>query len=184
MKNIIMVLFVLALTAQTSKSQAFTSVQWIVAEPTESFRQNAGTGTGGQATYLYFFHPRFALIGSVGYIKWGSRTDTVSNGQFKFTSIPVQFGLRFLLSRDLVAPYVGFSVGMNYLMTRHAVANSSPVAFADNNELKFGFTPLVGIAIRVAKPVGINIDGSYNIIYTSGAPSKFFGLAAGLSVGF
>ncbi len=184
MKKLAIVLFALVLATQISKAQAFTSLQWIVTEPTESFRERAGTGYGGQATYIYFFHPRFALIGSVGYIKWGSRVDSLPKNQYKFVSVPFQFGLRFLLSKDLVAPYLGFSIGMNYLSLRSIVANSNPVTFSDRNELKFGFTPHIGIAIRVIKPLGINIDGSYNVIYTSGSPSKFFGLAAGLSVGF
>ena len=183
MKKLTIVLFALVFATQLSKAQAFTSIQWIVTEPTESFRERAGTGYGAQAVYMYFFHPRFALIGSVGYIKWGARVDSLPS-QNKFVSVPLQFGLRFLLSKDVVAPYLGFSIGMNYLTTRSVVANSNPVTFSDHNELKFGFTPHIGIAIRVIKPLGINVDGSYNVIYTSGSPSKFFGLAAGLSVGF
>ncbi len=184
MKKLAVVLIALVLTTQLSKAQAFTSFQWIAAEPTESFRESAGTGFGGQATYMYFFHPRFALTGSVGYIKWGSRIDSLPKNEYKFVSIPVQFGLRFLLSKDVVAPYLGLSIGMNYLTIRSVTPNSNPITYSDRNELKFGFTPHVGIGIRVAKPVGINIDGSYNVIYTSGSPSKFFGLSAGLIFGF
>ncbi len=184
MKTFVLVLVALVVTTQLSNAQAFTSFQWTVAEPTESFRESAGTGYGAQLTYMYFFHSRFALTGSVGYVKWGSRMDSLSTNPFRLVSIPVQFGLRFLLSKDIVAPYLGFSIGMNYLTIRTATANSTPVPYSERNELKFGFTPHIGIAIRVVKPVAINIDGSYNVIYTSGSPSKFFGLNAGVSVGF
>lgn len=184
MKNLLVVLLALFLATQLSKAQAFTSFQWMVAEPTESFRESAGTGFGGQATYMYFFHPRFALVGSAGYIKWGSRVDSLPTNQYKFVSIPVQFGLRFLLSKEVVAPYLGFSIGMNYLSIRGITPNSNPITYSDRNELKFGFTPHMGIGIRLVKPVGVTVDGSYNIIYTSGSPSKFFGLSAGLAVGF
>ena len=103
MKKLVVVLLALFLATQLSRAQAFTSFQGIIAEPTESFREVAGTGFGGQATYMYFFHPRFALTGSVGYIKWGSRVDSASKNPYKFVSIPVQFGLRFLLSKDVVS---------------------------------------------------------------------------------
>lgn len=179
----IRILFAWSLLAtQASFSQTFFSLQYEVAEPTESFRANAATGFGVRGTYMRFVSSRVALIGSGGYLKWGPRVDFPPNNEYKFVSIPIQLGADFLLSKGIIAPYVGMSLGMDYIRVRGIAPNST--LYSDISELKFSFRPHVGLGIFVAGPVGANITGSYNIIYTNVAPSKYFGLSVGLAVGF
>lgn len=167
---------------QVSFSQTFFSLQYEVAEPTESFRANAATGFGVRGTYMRFVSSRVALIGSAGYLKWGPRVDFPPNNEYKFVSIPIQLGADFLLSKGIIAPYVGMSLGMDYIRVRGVAQNST--LYSDISELKFSFRPHIGLGIFVAGPVGVNITGSYNVIYTNVSPSKYFGLSAGLAVGF
>jgi hypothetical protein len=182
MKHMLLVVFA-ALLAQGVQAQSFFSLQYQVAEPTESFRESAGTGVGLSTTYMHFISPRFALSGSFGYLKWGPRTDFPSGNQYKFESVPVQLGGSFLLSKGIVAPYLGLSLGMDYIRLRTAVPNSAPVTYADQSELKFGFAPHVGVGVHVAGTVGILLTGSYHVMYTT-PTSKFFAFKAGLALGF
>ncbi len=170
------------LLSQSSFAQSFLSVQWEVTEPTESFRQAAGTGFGVKVTYAYFTTSRFALTGSAGYVKHGPRVNLPANNEYKFVVIPIQVGMQLLLSKGFVAPYVGLSLGMDYVRSRGIAQNST--VYSDSNELKFGFSPHIGVGFFVAGPVGINLTGAYNVLYTSGRPSKHFGLNAGLPFGF
>jgi hypothetical protein len=180
MKRFLCALFLLA--SQQTFSQTFFSLQYEVAEPTEGFRSIAATGFGVKGTYMRFVSSRFALVGSAGYVKWGPRVDFPPNNEYKFVSIPIQLGADVLLSKGIIAPYVGMSLGMDYIRVRGIAPNST--VYSDISELKFSFRPHVGLGIFVAGPVGVNLTGSYNVIYTDGNPSKYFGLNAGLTVGF
>ncbi len=182
MKNCVALAMICLLYSQASFTQTFFSVQWEVTEPTESFREAAGTGFGVRATYAYFTTSHFALTGSAGYVKWGPRVNLPLNNDYKFIVIPVHVGMKFLLSKGVVAPYVGLSLGMDYVRSRGIAPNAT--IYRDSNELKFGFSPQVGTGFHIAGPVGINLTGAYNIVYTTGKPSKYFGLNAGLAFGF
>ena len=105
---------------QYTHAQTFLSLQYEIAEPTETFRDAAGTGSGVRAAYMHFISQRVAIAGSVGYIKWGARSGTPLNTEYKFVSTPVHLGVDFLLSRGVIAPYLGLSVGMDYLRMRTA----------------------------------------------------------------
>lgn len=172
----------LLLASQQMFSQTFFSLQYEVAEPTENFRSVAATGFGVKGTYMRFVSSRFALVGSAGYIKWGPRVDFPPNNEYKFVSIPIQLGADVLLSKGIIAPYVGLTFGMDYIRVRGIAPNAT--VYADISELRFSFRPHVGVGIFVAGPVGVNLTGSYNVIYTDNKPSKYFGLNAGFSVGF
>lgn len=183
MKKFVLFFAALLFVHGYSSGQSFFSLQWEVAEPTESFSDAAGTGFGVRGTYMHFISQSFAVAGSVGYTKWGPRRDSLVNNEYKFVSIPVQLGFKLLLAKGVVAPYVGLAVGMNYLRVRGVAPNPTPTTYEDKSELKFGFTPYIGTAVFVAGPIGVNLTGSYNIIYTSDQPSKYFGFNAGLAVG-
>jgi hypothetical protein len=182
MKKFVVFCFALLVVQGQSFAQSFFSLQLEVAEPTDSFRDAAGTGFGFKGTYMHFITSRMALTGSAGYVKWGPRVDFPPNNEYKFVSIPVQIGTKFLLSKSVIAPYVGISVGMDYLRTRGLAANST--SYSDTSELKFGFSTQVGVGIYLVGPLGVNLTGSYNVIHTASSPSKYFGLNAGLAVGF
>ncbi len=184
MKKFVVFCFALLVVQGQSFAQSFFSLQWEVAEPTESFRDAAGTGFGFKGTYMHFITSRMALTGSAGYVKWGPRVDFPPNNEYKLVSIPVQVGVKFLLSKGVVAPYLGIGLGMDYLRMRGIAPNSTTNTYEDKSELKFGFSPQVGAAIFVTGPIGVNLTGSYNIIYTAETPSKYFGFGAGLALGF
>lgn len=184
MKKVLVFLFVSMVVLDYSHAQTFFSLQWEVAEPTESFSKSAGTGYGFKGTYIHFINQRIGLTGSAGYTKWGPRRDFPPNNEFKVVAVPVQLGMRFLLAKGVVAPYVGVSVGMDYLRIRGIAPNSTTNTYSDESQLKFGLSPEVGLGIFLVGPVGVMINGSYNVIYTSDSSSKYFGLNAGLAVGF
>lgn len=184
MKKIVMFLIALLFGQQHSFAQSFFSLQWEVAEPTESFADAAGTGFGVKGTYMHFISQRFAVTGSAGYTKWGPRRDFPPNNEYKFVSVPVQLGIKFLLSKGIVAPYFSIALGMDYLRLRGVAPNSTTIVYEDKSELKFGFSTIVGTGVFLAGPLGLNLTGSYNVIYTPGRPSKYFTLNAGFVVGF
>jgi len=181
MKKFLLLAACFGLWNNLSLAQTFFSLQWELAEPTESFRDIAGTGHGVKGTYMQFVSPRFALSGSVGYVKWGPRVATLPGSEYKFIAVPLRLGMNLLLAQGVVAPYIGMGLGVDYLRARTVM----PAAGIndDTSELKFGFSPRVGMGIHLAGPVGLNVDGSYNIIYTSDTPSKYFGFGVGLAVG-
>jgi hypothetical protein len=184
MKMRVVFFLLTAMWSGESVAQSFLSLQWEVAEPTESFANAANTGFGVKGTYHHFISRYVALTGSAGYVKWESRVATPPSNDYRFISVPVHLGMDFLLSKGIVAPYAGISLGMNYLRVRGIAPNSTTGIYADNSELKFGFSPHIGTAIFLAGPLGVNITGAYNLIYTSGSPTKYFSLNAGLAVGF
>ena len=165
-------------------SQTFVGVQWQVAEPTQGFRLTSATGFGAKVTYIRFLGPAFALCGSFGHIKFDSRVNTPPLNDYKFVVIPVHVGMKLLLSKGVVSTHIGFDLGMDYLRIRGVPPTSVIPTFVDMSELKFGFSPEIGVGIHVAGPVGVLLTGSYNVVYTQGDPSQYFGLGAGLAVGF
>jgi hypothetical protein len=176
------VLVVLAMLTPCAHAQSFFSLQAEVAEPTESFRAIAGTGFGAKATYIHYLSAYFALTGSTGYVQWGPRTDFPPNNDFKIISVPVMIGANILLSKGIIAPFLGGSLGMTYLRTR-GIASTATV-YEDRSELRFSLSPHVGVGVHIAGPVGLLLNGSYNLNYTPGTPSKYFSLGVGLAVGF
>lgn len=181
MKQFLLVAVLSGLCVQHSFSQAFVALQAEVAEPTEEFRQSAGTGYGAKATYMRYLTTRFALAGSVGYIRWASRSNLPPNNEYKVVAIPVSLGASFLLSKNIIAPYIGLAVSFDYMRVRGIAPNAT--TYEDKNELHFAFTPHVGVGVHVVGPIGILLTGSYNVIYTSPATLKYFGLGIGVAAG-
>ena len=184
MKKFVLFCVTMLIFHQYALAQSFFSLQWEIAEPTASFSEAAGTGFGIKGSYLHFVSQRIALTGSVGYIKWGPRKDVPLSTDYKFVTVPIQVGAKFLFTKGVVAPFVGIALGMDYVRVRGIAPNSTTNLYEDKSELKFGFSPSIGTAIHLFGPLGLNVAGSYNIIYTSDHASKYFGLNAGLIVGF
>ena len=103
------------------------------------------------------------------------------NNEYKFVSVPLAFGGTFLLAKGVIAPYVGLSLGIDYLRIRGTSQNTS--TYEDKSELKFCFSPQFGVGVHVAGPIGLLVTGSYNVMYTASTPSKYFGLNVGLAAG-
>ena len=164
-----------------SHAQSFFALQAEVAEPTASFRDAAATGYGAQGIYIHYVSPHFAVTGSAGVVTWGPRIDSPPYTDYKLVSVPVTLGGNLLLSRGVIAPYLGVSLGINYLRIRGTAPNST--VYTDESELKFTLSPQVGVGVYIVGPVGLLVTGSYNIIYTPGTPSRYFGLNAGIAVG-
>ncbi|MER3522651.1 MAG: hypothetical protein C4326_00935 [Ignavibacteria bacterium] len=167
--------------AATSHAQSFISLQAEIAEPTEEFRQTAGTGFGAKGSYLHFLTTRFALGGSLGYVRWNSRTNVPPNNEYRVIAVPIALNADFLLSKSVVAPYIGFSVGMNYLRIRGIAPNAN--TYEDKNEAHFAYSPHIGVGIHIAGPFGILLVGSYNVIHTERVRTKYFALSVGGAAG-
>lgn len=168
--------------AATSYGQSFISLQAEVAEPTEEFRQTAATGFGVKGTYLHFLTTRFSLGGSMGYVRWNSRSNFPPNNDYRVVTVPVALNADFLLSKSVVAPYIGIALGMNYLRIRGIPP--SETTYEDKNEAHFAFSPHIGVGMHVAGPFGILLVGSYNIIFTDPVRIKYFALSVGAAAGF
>lgn len=173
---------VLLVSATTlSHAQSFLSLQGEIAEPTNRFRESAGTGYGVKGTYMYFLSPYVALSGSTGYVRWGSRSNLPPNNEYGVVAVPVLLGGHLLLSRGVIAPYIGVALGLDYFRVRGIAPNAT--TYADESDVHFMFASHVGVGVHIAGPLGAIVTGSYNIIYRHTSPSKFFGLGAGLAVG-
>lgn len=176
------VMVLISLAAVNSRAQSFFAVQGTVAEPTESFRQTAGTGYGVYATYIRYISPHIAISGASGYVQWGPRSNAPPHNDIKIASVPLIIGVDLLLVKGSIAPYVGVGAGVSYLRVRGIAAGSA--MHEDKSELKFTFSPHVGAGVHLAGPLGLLVTGSYNVISTPHSASKYFGLHAGLAVGF
>lgn len=165
--------------AAPSFGQSFLMVQGEVAEPTNSFRTSAGTGYGVRATYMHFVSSHVALSGSAGYTRWGSRSNLPPNNEYRVVAVPVLLGGDILLSKAIVAPYIGLALGLDYFRVRGIAPNST--TYADESEVHFVFSPHVGVGVHIAGPLGVVMTGSYTVIYTPSSPSKFFGLGLGIA---
>ncbi len=180
----LVVAILLALAAGTTQafSQAFFSLQWEVSEPTESFKQSAGTGFGGKLSYIHFVSPRLAITGSTGYTEWGPRVNAAPFSDYKLVSVPVGLGIDLLFTRGIVSPYVGVTAGMDYLRIRGISPGDPAGVYQDKSELRFSVSPHLGVGIHVAGPVGVLLTGSYKVLFTDPA-SRLFILGVGLAVG-
>ncbi|HXG00241.1 MAG TPA: outer membrane beta-barrel protein [Bacteroidota bacterium] len=179
MKNLLCLVVLVACVGALSQAQDFIAVQAEIAEPTDAFRQSAGTGYGVKATYMHFLSSHLALSGSGGYTRWGSRSDVVPFNDYSIVSVPVLLGGHLLLSRGVVAPYAGVELGLNYLHERGTAPNTT--ASVNESEIRFVLRPHVGVGVHVAGPLGVLLTGSYNVIYTRLTPSKFFALSIGIA---
>lgn len=131
---------------------------------------------------MNYLTTRLALIGSAGYLRWGSRSNVPPMNEYNVVAVPVSLGASFLLSKSVVAPYVGLAVGFDYLRVRGIAPNAT--TYEDKSELHFAFTPQLGVGVHVIGPVGMLVTGSYTVIYTHPATSKYFGLAVGVAAGW
>ncbi len=181
MRQLLFVAVLSGISVQYASSQSFIALQAEVAEPTEEFRQSAGTGYGAKATYTHYLTMRFALIGSASYVRWGSRSSVPPNNEYNVVAVPVSLGATFLLSKNVIAPYVGVAVGFDYMRVRGIAPSAT--TYENKNELHFAFSPHVGVGVHIAGPVGVLVTGSYNVIYTNPSRSKYFALSFGVAAG-
>ncbi len=182
MSRIVGFLVLLVCLTVPTRPQSFIALQAEVAEPTNKFRESAGTGYGLRGTYMHFLSPYFSLSGAAGYTRWGSRSNLPPNNDYRVIAVPVALGAHLLLSRSIVAPYLGLTVGMDYFRVRGIAPNAT--TYADDSEIHFAFSSHVGVGIHIAGPLGLLLTGSYTVIYTPSIPSKYFSLALGLAAGF
>jgi hypothetical protein len=182
MSRIVGFLVLLVCLTAPARAQNFIALQGEVAEPTNKFRESAGTGYGVRGTYMHFLSSYIALSGSAGYTRWGSRSNLPPNNDYRVIAVPVSLGAHLLLSRSIVAPYLGLAVGMDYFRVRGTAPNAT--AYADESEVHFAFSPHVGVGIHIAGPLGALLTGSYTVIYTHSTPSKYFSLSLGFAAGF
>lgn len=181
MKDLACLVVLVACVCALSHAQDFVAVQAEIAEPTDAFRQSAGTGYGVKATYMHFLSSHLALSGSGGYTRWRSRSDLAPFNDYSIVSVPVLLGGHLLLSKSVVAPYAGVELGVNYLLKRGTPPNT--MAQVNESEVRFVFRPHVGAGVHVVGSLGLLLTGSYNVIYTQSTPSKFFALSIGIAAG-
>jgi len=143
-----------------------------LAMPMGDFGDGSNTGFGFTGVFTYHLDPQLALIGSIGYISFGSKVDGIS-----FSTMPINAGVHYKFNPgQKFQPYIGAE-------TLFFMSSSTVDLFGFKSSVSstdFGFTPIVGAAFPISPKLEIRANLKYHILFTSGSSTTFLGIGGGL----
>jgi len=133
--------------------------------PTETFEESFDTGAGLAVTYYSrpSSHVFLGLRG--GYHRFEAQT-----GDATLNVIPLQIATKYNFSLTGLQPYVGVDGGV-YLLR--------PESGEENSE--FGVAPKFGFRVPIAFGVDLDLNATYEVVFTEPENTTYVGLNAGIA---
>ena len=167
------------LSAKNS-SQMALSGQLGLQIPTGDFGDIASTGFSFQGIFSYYFNKDVALNFTLGYYGWGTK----SSGDYyetTFHDIPLLAGITYKFDLKDFDIFIGGDIGLHFSGTKTTLGYGG--GSVTNSNTDFGFSPLAGVLIPIAKDLDIRADLKYNFIFGD-KTNTFFGINAGITYFF
>ncbi|MCC7231698.1 MAG: outer membrane beta-barrel protein [Bacteroidia bacterium] len=180
MKKIVLNVLVLSAVCLLGTTPAFSqsgrfSIGLEGAFPTGDFGDAAGTGFGASVRYEHPVSDNIALTGTVGYITFGSKTESVPGFEYKFTwsMIPVQVGAKYYFSEMMNGFYGAVELGIHASSAKSTVTIMGTEVSNTASSSDFSYAPEIGYHLA-----NIDIGARYQMISTTGSTSSYFGIRA------
>jgi outer membrane protein W len=181
--TIILVLFLVAVIsplafAQHGKKSVGAGLE--LAIPMGDFGDAATMGFGGTAAFQYGFKPNIDLIGTVGYLHWGAKSEFKAL-DFSWSAIPIQVGGKYFFQPTESRFYVGGLVGFHIFSFKTETINpfTLETSSESTSETKIGLAPLGGYELKVGENMMLDIQARYQFV----SDFSYFGLRVGLNMG-
>jgi opacity protein-like surface antigen len=181
MNKLFMICFSVLLFAGIMKTEAAgNKLMTIGAEvgvqvPTGNFGDIGGTGYGINANYSYYFQSNFSVNFSLGYYKWGTKTD-FQGVDITFSDVPFLGGIQYIFKGSDFHPYIGLEIGFHFTSTNYDYVVTGFGLNKSDSDTRFGFSPIVGIIFPASKEMDIRANLKYNVIDNG----NHFGINAGI----
>jgi opacity protein-like surface antigen len=165
-------------------------INGIISFPIGDFNDIAKVGFGASGTYMYRLSNNFEATGSIGFITWGGDKIEVGNTSFEATesamTIPILFGGRFYLNKNIYTPYISGELGMHIFSssaTKAVVGNIETDKIDGESNVYFGYGIGGGTTYQLDTRVFLDANLQYNIINAKESIGHFalkFGFIIGI----
>lgn len=176
--TILVLLMVVSLTQAQDKGNMVISAQAGIALPTGDFGDVYDMGFGGRAVFAYHLNPNLALTGTAGYLTWSRKDDF---GEGTFSTIPVLFGVKYLLGKGDFKPYLSGEAGLFFSSFSYDVTFFGTTTTVDDSGSDFGVALGGGFLMPMGKSLMLDVSVQYDIIMTEGSSTSYLGVFAGLA---
>ena len=179
MKRTLTVFFLLgtlAILPHLQAQQTYLAGQAGIAMPMDKFGDSYKTGFGGQATFLYnLIEEGIWINGQIGYVRFGGDIRTLPGDQTganvsarHWASIPLLGSIRYQLSKGNMRPYIGASVGYNFVSrtVEYTDLGNTYEGAGTGTESAFGAGLLVGFFYPISPSLMFDASMSYNTVLT------------------
>ncbi len=147
-------------------------INGIISIPIGDFNDIAKVGFGASGTYLYRLSNNFEATGRIGFITWGGDKIEVGNTSFEATesamTIPILFGGRFYLDKNIYTPYISGELGMHIFqllqLQKLLFGNIETDKIDGETNVYFGFGIGGGTTYQLDTRVFLDASLHYNII--------------------
>lgn len=144
--------------------------------PTGDFSDGGKMGFGLNGVFSYFLQRDLVLTGTLGYWSFGMKgsTTTVSGS---YSIVPFNAGIQYRFPSREFTTFIGLESLIYSVSTSVKI---SGYGSSSNSETQFGFTPLVGVSLPLARNMEFRAQLKYVIIFTSGSNTTYLNLLGGL----
>lgn len=158
------------------------SVSGGIALPIGDFNDAAGAGFGGKAEFLFSILGGFSFGAELDYIMFGGKSiDLGVFGEFKYdySMIPIVAKVYYNFPSSLISPYAMFGFGLTITKVTIETTIMGETNKDSDSESDFGIC--VGGGIRFSS---LDINASYNQVFTEGSDLQYLGISLGYVLSF
>ncbi len=124
-----------------------------------NFKNYYSDGQGFMLNYGKQFPDSWLLVVRSGYFKQNFKVGVDSGGFNNFNYIPLHFGGRFYVYKNVFMPYFSFMNGINIISASEFVGDPN---HADESTVKYAYQVGFGFDVKFTKNFGINASINYN----------------------
>ena len=156
--------------------------------PVPKFSDSLKTGYGGMLYIGYQADNAITLIAKSGYLFFPAKTIQTNEATRKtsYAVIPILFGARYTYQlADEIQLYGQAEMGV-YLMKAETKAQIVSLGgrevVGDENQTKFGFSPVLGAQYKLSDLLNINLGANFSYLATENDPTMWIGINLGAEV--
>lgn len=194
-KSIIFLTLILACFAGTAQAQDAFTPSWSAgfefqgALPMGDFKNITDFGVGGTGYVAYGVAPTVAVTGRIGYLYFGGKEYTISDGSGTFTvktnygMIPVLAGVKIFFSEGDSRVYAAGEAGL-YMLSASAdvTASGGSGSFSGSGsetESKFGVSPSLGAQFKAGDNLVVDAHANFSNVFTDESSTNWITFAIG-----
>lgn len=183
--TIVLFLGTLALLPRLQAQQTYLGGQVGIAVPTGTFNQVYQTGFGGHASFMYnLIEEGIWVNGQIGYITF-SHSSTREDISGHWATVPLLGSLRYQLGKGNFRPYVGVSLGYNFVSRKLEIVKDVITTIRkDETEAAFGGGLLAGFFYPITPSLLLDATLSYNFVNTEQLEegASYMGIMVGVAM--
>lgn len=194
-KTLLCIIMLTACFAGTSQAQDTFTPSWSAgfdfqgALPMGDFKDITDFGVGGTGYVAYGVAPTVAVTGRVGYLYFGGKEYTITDGTGTYTvktnfgMIPFLAGVKLFFTEGDSRVYAAGEAGLFILSASADVtASSGGSSFSgsgSDTESKFGVSPSLGAQFKAGDNMVVDAHANFSNVFTDGSSTNWITFAIG-----